>query len=262
MPILLSLIIAAGGAVAAPPANAPAALRLERVNVAVRTRDLLRVTLHAPARKAPLSSGMASQRLTLGAARVPLADAVDVTLDGGETRAEFDVRLADVPEAVMAIDPNRAPVLWEGVTSGGSVVLAIAGTVDLGDPGEVEVPVRDVYREYVTLTDFAVDPGLAAVSVRGLLGLYNPFAFEVAASRIELKVMAGESTVLAIERPGFRLRARQRSDVLIDQDVPFADAAAGVAAYLKGEPATVRGALTLRTPQGDRVIPLQLRVQR
>ena len=262
MPILLSLIIAAGGAVAVPPAKAPTALRLERVTVAVRTRDLLRVTLHAPAQKVPLSSGMASQRLTLGAARIPLADTVDVTVGGGETRAEFDVRLADVPEAVMSMDPNRAPVLWEGLGAGGAAVLAIGGTVDLGDPGEVEVPVRDVYREYVTLTDFTVNPGLAAVNVHGLLGLYNPFAFEVAASKIELKVTAGESTVLAIERPGFRLRARQRSDVLIDQDVPFAEAAAGVAAFLKGEPATVRGVLTLRTPQGDRVIPLQLRVQR
>ena len=111
----------------------------------------------------------------------------------------------------------------------------------------------------MTLADFTVVPGLAAVTVRGLLGLYNPFAFEVAATRIELTVTAGAYTVLAMQRPGFRLRPGQRSDLLLDQDVPLADAAGGMAAVMKGEPAMLRGELTLRTPQGDRVIPLQLR---
>ncbi len=260
MPIVPSLLLAFASA-PPPPPKLPPPLRLQRVTVALLTRDLVHVTLHAPPLPAPPSSGMAAQRLTLGSARIPLADTVDVTVGGGETRAEFDVRLADVPESVLAVDPNRAPVLWEGV-AGERTVLAIGGTLDLGDPGEVEVPVRDLYREYVTLTDFAINPGFTAVNVRGLLGLYNPFAFEVVASRIELNVAAGAAKVLTMERPGFRLRARQRSDVLLDQDVPLADAAAGVAAFLNGEPATAQGELVLRTPQGDRVVPLQFRVQR
>ena len=260
MPIVPILLLVAAGA--APPPPSTPVLRLQRMTVAVRTSDLLHVTLHAPEPPGPPASGITTQRLTVGEASIPLADAADVTVGGGETRVDFDVRLTVVPEGVLAVDPNRAPVRWEGIGAGGAVVLAIGGTLDLGDPGEVEVPTRDLYHAYVTLTDFTVNPGLAAVNVHGLLGLYNPFAFEVTATKIELKVTAGEATVLTMERPGFRLRARQRSDVLIDQDVPFAEAAAGMAAFLKGEPATARGALTLRTLQGDRIIPLQLRVQR
>jgi hypothetical protein len=262
MPIVASLLLALVGAVVPPPAKTLGPLRLERVTVALRTRDVLDITLHAPSPAARPASGMTAQRLTFGAARIPLAGAVDATVGAGETRVDFDVRLADVPEGVLAVDPNRAPVLWEGLGPGGAVVLAVGGTVDLGDPGEVEVPVTELYRAYVTLTDFTVNPGLSAVNVHGLLGLYNPFAFEIAASRIELRVTAGPATVLEVQRPGFRLRARQRSDVLVDQDVPFADAAAGVAAFLKGEPAVAQGALVLRTPQGDRSVPLQLRVER
>jgi len=262
MPMLLSLLLAAAAGAAAPPANAPVPLRLQRLTVTAPTRGVLRVTLHAPTPPSPPSAGMTAQRLTLGAATIPLGDPVDVTVASAETRAEFDVRLAGVPEAVMVVDPNRAPVLWEGVAASGAVVLAIGGTVDLGDPGESEMPVQDLYRTYVTLTDFTVNPGLSGVNVHGLLGLFNPFSFEIAASKIELKVTAGEATVLTVERPGFRLRAGQRSDVLIDQDVPFADAAAGVAAFLRGEAAVARGGVTLRTSQGDRLIPLQVRVQR
>ncbi|MGD1147068.1 MAG: hypothetical protein ABR961_03845 [Thermoanaerobaculaceae bacterium] len=262
MPIVLSLLLTAAGALAPPPARTAAPLRLQRLTVAVRTRDLLHVTLHAPESPGAPASGMSAQRLTLGAARIPLAEAVDVTFGGGETRTDFDVRLAEVTADVLAVDPNRAPVLWEGVGAGGAVVLAMGGTLDFGDPGEVEVSLKDLYRAYVTLTDFTVMPGLAAVTVRGLLGLYNPFGFEVAATKIELKVTAGATTVLTVQRPGFRLRAQQQSDVLLDQDVPLADAAEGVAAFMKGEPAMLQGALVLRTPQGDRVIPLHMSVAR
>jgi hypothetical protein len=262
MPIISSLLLTAAGVVAPPPAKITAPLRLQRVTVVVRTRDLLHVTLHAPILPGAPASGMTGQRLTLGAARIPLAGAVDVTVGGGETRADFDVRLSEVPEDVLTVDPNRAPVLWEGVGPGGAVVLALGGTLDLGDPGDVEVPVKDLYRAYVTLTDFTIMPGLTAVTVRGLLGLYNPFGFEVAATKIELKVTAGAYTVLAVQRPGFRLRARQQSDVLLDQDVPLADAAGGVAAFMKGEPALLEGAIALRTPRGDRPVPLHMSVAR
>ncbi len=254
------LLVAA--AAAARPASAPAPLRLARVSLAVETRDVLRATLHAAAAPAPPASGLVSQRLTLGGVRIPLAGAPDVTLGGGETRADLEIRLADDPDGVLALDPNRLPVAWEGVGRDGAVELAVAGTVDLGDPGETEVPVRDLYQAYVTLSDFAVTPGLAAVNVHGLLGLYNPFAFEVAATRIELKVTAGPHTVLAMQRGGFKLRPRQRGDVLIDQDVPLAEAAGGVAAFLGGQPALLEGAVVLRTPLGDRPVPLRMSVAR
>jgi len=261
MTIVPNLLLAAAAA-SAQPAQAPAPLRLERVTLAVPTRDVLRATLHAAAPARPPRAGMVSQRLTVGGVKIPLAGSVDVTFGAGETRADLEIRLADVPDGILAIDPNRAPVAWEGVGGDGAAVLAVAGTVDLGDPGETEVPVREVYRAYVTLTDFSVVPGLAAVTVHGLLGLYNPFSFEVAATRIEVTVTAGKSTVLTTQRGGFKLRPRQRGDILIDQDVPLAEAAGGVAEFLRGEPALLQGAIVLRTPRGDRPIPLRISVAR
>ena len=255
-----ALLLAAAVAAAAHPAPAP--LRLERVALAVRTRDVLHVTLRAAAPAAPPASGLVSQRLAVGDVRVPLPGTPDVTVASGETRADFEVRLADVPDGILALDPNRAPVVWEGIGRDGAVVLALAGTVDLGDPGETEVPAKDLYRTYASFTDFTVNPGLAAVNVHGLLGLYNPFSFEVAATRIELKVTAGAHTVLAMQRGGFKLRPGQRSDVLIDQDVPLADAAGGLGAFLKGDPAVLEGTLVLRTPRGDRPVPLRMSVAR
>lgn len=255
MPILCAVMMTAAAHLAAPASVAP--LRLERVTVALPSRELLRVTLTAPATKP--AAGMVAQRLTLGGVRIPVATAVDVTAAGGETRADFDVQLAGVPESVLGLDPNRVPLLWEGLDGAGAPVLAIGATVDLGDPGEVQLPVAGLYRQFATFTDFTVTPGLAAVNVRGLLGLYNPFSFDVVATRIELAVTVGPQAVLTAKRPGFRLRAGQRSDVLVDQDVPLADAAGGVAAFLRGEPALLEGTLVLRTPQGERAVPLHMR---
>ncbi len=257
MPIICALLVAAAAQSSAPAVVAP--LRLAHLSVALPSREVLRVTLAAPAPPAKPSAGMSAQRLTLGEVRIPLATPVDVTVAGGETRADFDVRLADVPEGVLGFDPNRVPLLWEGLDDAGAPLLAIGATVDLGDPGEVQLPVADVYHTYATLTDFTVTPGLSAVNVHGLLGLFNPFSFDVVATRIELTVKVGTQTVLATTRPGFRLRAGQRSDVLVDQDVPLADAAGGVGAFLRGEPAVLEGTLVLRTPQGERAVPLHMR---
>jgi hypothetical protein len=257
VPIICALIVAAAAHSSAPSVVAP--LRLAHVSVALPSREVVRVTLTAPAPAAKLAAGMSAQRLTLGGVPIPLATPVDVTVAGGETRPVFDVRLADVPEGVLGLDPNRVPLLWEGLDGAGAPVLAVGGTVDFGDPGDVQVPVTDLYHTYATLTDFTVTPGLSAVNVHGLLGLFNPFSFDLVATRIELTVKVGTETVLATKRPGFRLRAGQRSDVLVDQDVPLADAAGGVGAFLRGEAAVLEGTLILRTPQGERAVPLHMR---
>ena len=254
MPIVHALILAAA-AHAATPGAAP--LRVQRISVAVPDPDLLRVTLHA-APSPGVQSGLAGQRLRLGEAPVPLESAVDVTVGGGETRIDFEVKLRTVPEAVLGLDPNRMPVLWEGLSAGGAPVLAAGGTIDLGDPGEVELPLAGLYRAYARLSDVKLTPSLAAVSVHALLSLYNPFGFDVVATGLEYRLVVGSQTVLSATRPGFRLRAGQRSDVLIEQDVPFGDVAGGAAAFMRGEPAVLEGTLTVRTPQGERAIPLHL----
>lgn len=255
MPIVHALILAAAAHAATPT---PAPLRVQRVTVEVPNRDLLRVTLHAAASQG-LRSGLSGQRLRLGEASVPLATPADVTVGSGETRIDFDVKLNSVPEAVLGLDPNRMPVLWEGLDAGNAPVLSARGTIDLGDPGEVELPLAGLYRAYARLSDLKVTPSLSAVSVHALLSLYNPFGFDVVAVGLEYRLTVGSQTVLSARRPGFRLRAGQRSDVLIEQDVPFGDAAGGAAAFLRGEPAMLEGTLTVRTPQGERPIPLQMR---
>jgi hypothetical protein len=253
VPIVHALILAAA-AHAAP-------LPVRLVTVAVPDRDHVQVTLHAgPSPR--VRTALAGQRLRLGEAAVPLASPVDVTVGGGETRIDFGLALRTVPEAVLGLDPNRMPVLWEGLDAGGAPVLAVGGTIDLGDPGEVELPLAGLYRTYASLSDLKVTPSLAAVSVHALLSLYNPFGFDVVVTGLEYRLAVGSQNVLSADRPGFRLRTAQRSDVLIEQDVPFADVAGGAAAFLRGEPALLEGTLTIRTPRGDRPIPIQLRTGR
>jgi hypothetical protein len=255
VPIVHALILAASAYAATP---GPAPLRVERISVAVPDPDRVQVTVHAAASKG-MRSGLSGQRLRLGEVPVPIESPVDVTVSGGETRIDFEVKLRTVPEAVLGLDPNRMPVLWEGLAAGGTPVLAAGGTIDLGDPGEVELPLAGLYRAYARLSDVKLTPSLAAVSVHALLSLYNPFGFDVVATGLEYRLTVGSQAVLSAARPGFRLRAGQRSDVLIEQDVPFGDVAGGAAAFLRGEPAVLEGTLTVRTPQGERPIPLQLR---
>jgi len=255
VPIVYALLLAAA-AQAATSSSPP--LAVQRISVAVPDPDRVQVTVHA-ARSPGVRADLAGQRLRLGAVPVPLDSPVDVTVGGGETQIDFEVKLRTVPEAVLGLDPNRMPVLWEGFGSGGAPVLAAGGTIDLGDPGEVELPLAGLYRAYARLSDVKLTPSLAAVSVHALLSLYNPFGFDVVATGLEYRLVVGSQAVLSAKRPGFRLRAGRRSDVLIEQDVPFGDVAGGAAAFLRGEPALLEGTLTVRTPQGERAIPLQLR---
>jgi hypothetical protein len=248
------LLVAAAHASAA--GSTPA--RLQRVTIEIPDRDVLRVTLHA-APAPPLHSGVSGQTLRLGGVSVPLATPVDVTVGHGETRVDFGVKLRAVPEAVLALDPNRMPVLWEGVDERGLAVLTVGGTVDLGDPGEVELPLAGLYRAYAHLSDLSLTPSLSALSVHALLSLYNPFGFDVVATGIDYRLAVGSQTVLAGRQPGFRLRGGQRSDVLIEQDLALSDAVGGAAAFARGAPAQLQGTLTIRTPQGERPIPLLLR---
>jgi hypothetical protein len=259
VPIIPVVLLAAAAAATAPSAASPVTpLRLQRVAVAIPNRDVVKVTLHVAAAPGPVRAGLAGQRLTLGPAPVPLTEPADVTLVGGETRVDFDVNLRMVPEAVLALDPHRMPVLWEGLDARGTPVLAVAGTIDLGDPGEVELPVTKVYDAYAHVSDFRVAPSLSTVGVHALLSLYNPLGFDVVATGLEYRLAVGTQQVLAAKRPGFKLRAGQRSDVLIEQDVPLGDVAGGVAAFLRGEAAQLEGMLVIRTPDGERAIPLHL----
>ena len=124
MPIIHALILAAA---AHATAAAPATVRLQRVTVEVPNPDVMQVTLHAASSQG-VRSGLSGQRLRLGEATVRLASPVDLTVGSGDTRVHFTVKLSEVPGAVLGLDPNRMPVLWEGLGGGGEPVLAVGGT--------------------------------------------------------------------------------------------------------------------------------------
>ncbi len=249
------LIASTARAAQAAPAPAPT-VAIHRLAVAVPDRDDAQVEMTASTPAGGVPAGVVAQRLTAAGIVIPLAGPARLSRTGDALTVAFDLRLADVPEAVLALDPNRLPLRWEGLSRDGTALLAAEGKVDLGDPGEVALPVRRLYDLFTTLHDLALSPGIGQVGVHVLLGLYNPFSFDFVATHIEYHLTVGGTEVLAGERPGFRLKARQVSDVLIEQDVPMAGVAGGLMAAMQGQPASLTGSLTVRTPRGDRVIPL------
>lgn len=246
MLITLSLALAA---ISAP-------LPLARVGVALPSREVATITLAGPGWSGGAPRGVATQRLLAGDIEIPLGGSPALTAVGGELRVELTLRLQDVPAAVLGLDHNRLPLRWEGVDGKGRVAVALAGTVDLGDRGQVDLPVRTLYDQYLTVRDLTASPGLSLVGVRALLGFYNPFSFDVVATRVEYHLAVAGQEIIGGQRPGFRLRGGQWSDILIEQDVPIGEVMGAVASFLAGEAATLTGALTVRTPQGDRVVPL------
>ena len=259
MRVLGTLAVVAIVSSAATGAAAPPAARIAGLAVDVVSADVVRVTLRTPALPGGVPAGLAGQVLTLGEdVAVPLAAAADLAADGATARAAFDLKLRDVPERVLALDPERLRVRWEGLDAKGKTLAALEGTLDLGDPGETVLPLRKLYDTYARVDDLTVTPGLTAVSVHALLRLYDPFGFDIAVTRLEYAIKVGKQTVLASQHPGFRLRAGQRGDVLIEEQVALADAAGAVAAVLRGEAAALDGTLVIRTASGDREIPLHL----
>ena len=97
------------------------------------------------------------------------------------------------------------------------------------------------------------------LAFRGLANVFNPFSFEVVVKGLDYRVTVGGSEVMAAQRPGFKLRPGQRSDVLLEAEVPLVTAAAAAAEVLRGASIEVVGQLRLATPAGDRLLPILLR---
>jgi len=165
-----------------------------------------------------------------------------------------------VPEAVLGVPIEVLPVRWEGRDARGEVVLSIMGELNPNDANRLALPVDKLMDSYAHLADVSVTPGLSEVVFRGLVSLYNPFAFDVVATRLTYRITVGTEEVMAGARPGFRLRAATASDVLIEQGAPLANVAAGVLGAVVGrQPVRLDGTIGIRGPQGDRAIPLRLR---
>jgi len=237
-----------------PPRPTPAILH---VAVELPGPDQVKLRLRAKGSVGPLAP-LASQHLFLGNLAIPLEGAPDVTLLPDGFEASFVLPLASVPEKVLELDPHAMPVRFEARDEAGKTVFASEGMLDLGDPGLVAIPAKRAYELYARLDRFALQPSLASVAFSALLSFYNPFNFPITVRRLEYRVLAGDVELLAGARPGFRLRPRQRSDVLLEEEIPLAVLGAAVGTVLGHQNLTFQGQLVLQTPSGDRPIPLLL----
>ncbi|MGE5236245.1 MAG: hypothetical protein ACM3O7_07860 [Acidobacteriota bacterium] len=237
--------------------NGPAPVTIRHVGVELPTRAEAHVTLDADLPPGGLPTGIIDQRLSTGTVAVPLASAVRVDATGGRAQVRFTIELAKVPEGVLALDPNRLPVRWVGLGASGRPLLVATATLDLGDRGEVDLPIRKLQQLYTEVGQLSVAPASDGVAVRALIGLFNPFSFDVVVTRVEATVTVDGQPVVQAKRPGFRLRGQQSSDVLIEQDVPLGQLAGGIASVMGGATAELTGFVGIRTPSGERLIPLQ-----
>jgi hypothetical protein len=234
----------------------PVALELRRVVVALPSRDEATVTLHGGPGEPPPPARLRTQRVHLGDVTVPLAGYPVLTVDAQGSQIEFKVVLRQIGDGILTLDPYAVPVRWEGIDGKGKVAASMTGTIDLSNRGQIELPLDDLQRNYSQLVDYSASPSGMMVSVKALLAIYNPFSFEIAATRLAYRLDVAGEKVLDSERGGFRLRPGKSSDVLIEEDVPLADLAGALAGFLAHKPAVLSGRLDIRTPKGERGIPL------
>lgn len=236
----------------------PVPLRLQRVVLDLPTRDQAVVVLHGEGRDGVRMPVLKGQRLRVGDLAIPVSSPPDATVAAPASRVAVTVTLRQVGEGILDIDPSAVPVRWEGLDEKGRVVLSLAGVIDLADRAQAELPAEKLQEHFARLVDYSVVPTGLLVHVRVLLGVYNPFAFDVVATGLDYRLEIGGAPVLDSHRDGFRLRAAQRTEVLVEQTLPLLDLASGVTAFLAGRPATFTGVLGLRTPKGERGIPILL----
>jgi hypothetical protein len=256
VPMMLLAALLAPPAEGTPPALSPA-VPMQATTIENPTADLARVTVIArSAKTAPTAA--TRQRLVLGDVEIPLAAAPRLTCDAMLCKTVFDLELARVPEGILALEPSALPLRWEALGADGRPVIAIADTVNLWDRDKVSVSIDRLNQLYSEVTDLALAPRGLSIDARLLIRLYNPFSFDIVATGISYKLTIGGNVVLESRRAGFRLRSRQRSDVRLDEEVGLGQAAAGLAAFLRSDPAVLDGFIVIRTPKGDKSLPLHI----
>jgi hypothetical protein len=231
-------------------------LALERVVIESPSADQAQIMLSASVAPAAVVSTLTAHRLLLGDAVIPLDQSPTLACDAKGCQARATVTLRNVPEAILELDPARVPVRWEGL-AGKRVALVISGDVALADRNQVQFPVERMQTLYGKLVSYSLTPHGTTLAVKALLSLYNPFAFEVTVTSLKVKLAVGSYTVVDSTRPGFRLRPQKSGDVLVEEEVGLGEMAGALTAFLGGAPATLDGKVVIRTPRGERGIPLQ-----
>ena len=258
--IALSVIVGSGLALAQPAGKTTStALPLQRVAVELPALDVAHVVLHAAVAPEAVRGPFPVQKLRLGSVEVPLYVPARVLPSQGTTAVRIELRLRAVPDGVLGLPVDRVPVSWEGLTENGLERLVIEGTVNPTDPGSVAVPLRTLYDKFSRISDVRMYTEGGDVLVRVLASIHNPFSFDLTATMLDYKVRAGEKQIIAGQRRGFRLRGGRWSDVVIEQEVdPAMAAAGGLAALLSPSSVHIEGRMSVRTPNGDRTIDLSL----
>ncbi|MGQ9836302.1 MAG: hypothetical protein ACUVRQ_10110 [Thermoanaerobaculaceae bacterium] len=217
--------------------------------------DHVRVSLKAKGKVGPLAP-LASQELLVGGVPVPLQGQPDVAVTPEGFEASFTLELAQIPEALLTLDLRNSPVRFQARSPLGKVVLAAESKLDLADPGVFKIPIERIYQLYAKLVQLSWGPTWSGVDVKALLSFYNPLSFPLTVRKIEYRLGAGETELLLTERPGFRLKPRQFSDVLLEEQIPFSALGAAAQAVLAQEKLTLQAWLTFQTPQGEKLLPL------
>lgn len=244
---------------AAAVSNQPPVVHLQKVELDLPTPDQAVVILHGGGRERLVLPALKDQRLRIGDLSVQLSSAPDVVVTPAASRVSFTVQLRQLGEGVLDLDSSTSLVRWEGLDASGKTVLVVAGVLDLGDPAQAVFPDGKLYPHYASLADYSLAPDGLQVKIKVLLAIYNPFGFEVVATGMQYRLDVGEETVVDSERGGFRLRPARRNEILIEESVPLFDLAAGMAAFLARQPAVFTGVVGIRTPQGERSVPILLR---
>ena len=235
------------------------ALPLQRVAIELPSLDVAHVVLHAAPVPSALKGPFPTQKLRLGTVEIPVFAPAVLVPSSGTTAVKIELQLRAVPELVLGLPIDLVPVSWEGYSEDGLEKLTIEGTVNPTDPGSVGVPLRTLYDRYTKIADVRMFTEDGKVLVRVLASIHNPFSFDLTATMLDYKVRAGDKEIIAGQRRGFRLRGRRSSDVVIEQEVaPAAAAAGGLAALLSPSSIQIEGRMSLRTPSGDRIINLKL----
>ena len=258
----LVVVLVAAARFASAQGGAPAtstSVPLQRVGIELPSLDVAHVVLHAGPAPSPLKGPFTVQKLRIGSVVIPTFTPARVTTAGGATAVTIELQLRAVPEQVLGLPIENLPISWEGASEDGLERVAIEGPVNPTDPASVDVPIRTLYASYSKIADVRVSTDAGEVIVRVLSSLYNPFSFDLTATRMAYRVTAGDKEILTGDRRGFRLRSRRWSDVVIEQAVaPGAAAAGGLAALLSPSSVRIDGSMSIRTPSGDRTINLTL----
>lgn len=251
-----ALALIAGAAFAQSPSG-PQAATVARASLAFPDRDTAVVTLVATPLAAVSSGSFADSRLTVGSLKVPVRGPAVVKGGAKEVTVTVPVKLADVPEGVLDLPIDAVTVRWFGLEKG-VPALVVSGILDVRDRAQIAVKEEQLRAHFARLGPVALTPGLSAIDLRVLLDVYNPFSFELVATGLEYRLLVGDRQLVDTRRAGFRLRAGQRSDVMLEETVALSDAVGGAAGLLGQQPASLSGTLVLRTPKGERRFPMYL----